>query len=96
MNETMEALTTNESAVAFVMNENGDATIVVHGEESLVMYSFVQLIKDLAEQDSCTFDEALEKIRYYHNNCEISDKEGSSVERIRAGFKLIDGKKDIN
>lgn len=96
MNETMEALKEKECSVAFVMNEVGEATVVVTGEEPFVMYGMVALVKDLAEQDGCSFNEAMAKIQYYYENCEVADSEEDAVANIRKGFVIINGKKDLN
>ena len=96
MNDTMEVLQGKECSVAFTMNEHGEAALVVAGEEPLVMYGFVKLVSDLAEQDGLSFEDALAKIKYYHDTCEPAPAEKTAVESIRKGFTIIDGKKDMN
>lgn len=96
MNAIAEVLQGKECSVAFTMNEQGEAALVVVGEEPLVMYGFVKLVANLAEQDGVSFDDALGKIKYYYDNCELAESEESAVESIRKGFTIIDGKKDMN
>lgn len=96
MNAIAEVLQDKKCSVAFTMNEHGDAALVVVGEEPLVMYGFVKLVADLAVQDGVSFDDALAKIKYYHDTCELTPSEKTTVESIRKGFTIIDGKKDMN
>ena len=90
MDSVEEILQGKECAVAFTLNEEGEARLVVTGEEALVMYAFVQLVKDLAVQDEITFDEALAKIKYLHDTCELGEDEGlSHADQIRKSFQII-------
>lgn len=96
MNDTTEILQGKECSVAFTLNEQGEAALVVVGEEPLVMYGFVKLVSDLAVQDDMSFEDALAKIKYYHDTCEPAPAEKTAVESIRKGFTIINGKKGMN
>lgn len=83
-------------AVGFTMEDGGEAKLAVFGDEPLVMYGIVTLIKDLAEQDEMSFHETLEKIRYYYDNCEteLNPSNPNVAEQIRKNFTLILGRKE--